>query len=317
MITESSSGFTNNITAEVNGNMPVDRQFHDIHEIYVSEHGHTRLLYATRYGKRYTLKCLKAEFLYTPLYRQILTKEFEIGLQLEHPNICHTMGMENVDGYGPAIIMEYIDGLTLQQFIDNRQLTRPLAWAVLRQLMDALAYMHSKGIYHRDLKPQNIMLTHRNHDLRLIDFSLSDSEAFSALKSPAGTMRYIAPEQLKHGAVANASADIYSLGKVVEDMAEDAGDRRLMRLGRTCANPDQTKRPASIDEVGKVISDGRLRPVVSALLIACALLALIIVAGLQRRTAATSKPAATYQTIYNDSNEVVDMPTFKKMGDSK
>lgn len=306
-----SSGFTDDIDAEVGGGMPIDRQFHDIREIYVSRHGHTRLLYATRYGKRYALKCLKTEFLYTPLYRQILTKEFEIGLQLEHPNICRTVGMENVDGYGPAIIMEYIDGLTLQQLIDNHQLTRPLAWAVLRQLMDALAYMHSKEIYHRDLKPQNIMLTHRNHDLRLIDFSLSDSEAFSALKSPAGTMGYIAPEQLRHGAVANASADIYSLGKVVEDMAEAVGDRRLMRLGRTCANPDQTKRPASIYEVGKVISDGRLRPVVSALLIACTLLALIIVAGLQRRTSATSKPAATYQTIYNDSNEVVDYSQWR------
>lgn len=306
-----SSGFTENIDAEVGGGMPVDRQFHDIREIYVSEHGHTRLLYATRYGKRYALKCLKAEFLYTPLYRQILTKEFEIGLQLEHPNICRTVGMENVEGYGPVIIMEYIDGLTLQQLMDNHQLTRPLAWAVIHQLMDALAYMHSKEIYHRDLKPQNIMLTHRNHDLRLIDFSLSDSEAFSALKSPAGTMGYIAPEQLKHGAVANASADIYSLGKVVEDMAEVVGDHRLMRLGKTCANPNPTRRPVSIDEVKKAISDGRLRPVVSALLIACALLAVIIVAGLQKRIAATSKPAATYQTIYNDSNEVVDYSQWR------
>lgn len=302
-----SSGFTEDIGNEVGKNTSLDRQFHDIREIYVSRNGHTRLSYATRYGKRYALKCLKPEYLYTPTYRQLLNKEFEIGLRLDHPNICHTIGMEEIDGYGPTIIMEYIDGSTLRRLIDNHRLTRSLAWQTVNRLLDALSYLHSKEIFHRDLKPQNIMLTHRTHDMRLIDFSLSDSEAFSILKAPAGTIGYIAPEQLQGGATANAGADIFSLGKVMQDMAEATGDRRLMHIGRLCANPDPSRRPADIDKVKQAISNSKLRPWLSALLIACALLVLIVVAGLQKRGFHHPTPPPTQQTIYSDSNEVTDI----------
>lgn len=302
-----SSGFTEDIGNEVGKNTSLDRQFHDIREIYVSRNGHTRLSYATRYGKRYALKCLKPEYLYTPTYRQLLNKEFEIGLRLDHPNICHTIGMEEIDGYGPTIIMEYIDGSTLRRLIDNHRLTRSLAWQTVNRLLDALSYLHSKEIFHRDLKPQNIMLTHRTHDMRLIDFSLSDSEAFSILKAPAGTIGYIAPEQLQGGATANAGADIFSLGKVMQDMAEATGDRRLMHIGRLCANPVPSRRPADIDKVKQAISNSKLRPWLSALLIACALLVLIVVAGLHKRGFHHPTPPPTQQTIYSDSNEVTDI----------
>ena len=80
------------------------------------------------------MKCLKPDFLYTPIYRQALTKEFEIGLQLDHPNICRTIGMEEVDGLGATIVMEYIDGETLADMIDGKVLTAQMAEKVARQL---------------------------------------------------------------------------------------------------------------------------------------------------------------------------------------
>lgn len=246
-----SSGFTENIDTEVSkaDEMSVDKDFHDIKEIYVSQSGQTRILAATRYGKRYALKCLKPDFLYTPVYRQALAKEFDIGLRLDHPNICRTIGMEDLKDYGPTIIMEYVDGMTLQDFMQTRQFDRSLARKITSQLMDALEYMHSKQIYHRDLKPQNIMVTYGAYEVKVIDFSLSDSEAFSILKSPAGTMGYIAPEQLQHGAKADARADIYSFGKVLQDMALTLSDNRLMRLGKLCAQNDPIQRPVSIAAV--------------------------------------------------------------------
>ena len=80
------SGFTRSIDSEMEqaAPLPVESAFSGLSQCYVSASGHTRLLTATRYGKRYMLKCLKADFLYTPVYRQALTKEFEIGLQLDH-----------------------------------------------------------------------------------------------------------------------------------------------------------------------------------------------------------------------------------------
>ncbi len=87
-----------------------DSGFSNISEVYVSKSGFSRLLSAVRYGKRYMLKCLKPDFAFTPVYRQALMKEFEIGLQLDHPNICRTISMEPVEELGECIVMEYVDG---------------------------------------------------------------------------------------------------------------------------------------------------------------------------------------------------------------
>ena len=219
---KTTSGFTEDINKEMNvaEPQPVESRFSNLSQCYVSISGHTRIFTATRYGKRYMLKCLKNDFLYTPIYRQALTKEFEIGLQLEHPNIFHTIGMEEVENLGTTIVMEYIDGDTLQYLIDQQLLTAEMAHKIAHELMDALEYMHNKQMIHRDLKPANIMVTHNGKNVKLIDFGLSDSDSFTILKLPAGTSGYIAPEQLLPGAKSDPQADIYSLGMVLLDMAK-------------------------------------------------------------------------------------------------
>lgn len=90
--------------------MTGNNEYKNLKEFYVSKSGHTRLFTATKYGKRFMLKCLKKDFLYIPVYQQALSKEFEIGLQLEHPNICHTIELEQIDNLGTTIVMEYVDG---------------------------------------------------------------------------------------------------------------------------------------------------------------------------------------------------------------
>jgi len=67
--------------------------------------------------------------------------------------------MEQVEGIGPCIILEYIDGETLEQLLEHGALTLPQQREIARQLCEALAYVHSMGIVHRDLKPENIMVT--------------------------------------------------------------------------------------------------------------------------------------------------------------
>ena len=245
---QGSSDFTENIEKEVNTNdsTQIENAYRNLRECYVSKTGHTRLFTATKYGKRYILKCLKKDFLYTPIYQQALTKEFEIGLQLEHPHICRTLGLEHLPDLGSTIVLEYIDGETLQSLIDKKNLTTTLAQKLISQLMDALEYMHSKQIIHRDLKPSNIMVTYTNQDVKIIDFGLSDSDAFYVLKLPAGTTGYIAPEQFLPGAKAEPKTDIYSLGKIIADMAAVTEDKEMKKLAKACAVEAPSQRPESI-----------------------------------------------------------------------
>ncbi len=303
-----SSEYTEDINNEIDSAalIPVESGFSGMHECYVSENGHTRLFRATRYGKLYMLKCLKPDFLYTPIYRQALTKEFEIGLQLDHPNICRTIGMEEVDGLGATIVMEYIDGETLADMIDGKVLTAQMAEKVARQLADALDYMHGKQITHRDLKPSNIMVTHNGHNVKLIDFGLADSDGFNVLKQPAGTSGYIAPEQLLPGAKADVCSDIYSLGMVMRDMAAATGDRAMADIATACTRRNPADRPATVQQIFERRRPSRTqRLTVTLLVVIIAALAVLITATmLSRQSRQAETTPAGY--VMPDGNEAVD-----------
>ena len=278
---ESNSGFTEHLDQEVidSSSSPIENAYSNLQEFYVSQSGHTRLFTATRYGKRYILKCLKKDFLYTPVYQQALTKEFEIGLELEHPNICRTIALEQIPTLGSTIVMEQIDGDTLKSLIDKKALTAELSQRIIHQLMDALEYMHNKQIIHRDLKPSNIMVTHRGKNVKIIDFGLSDSDAFFILKLPAGTTGYIAPEQFLPHAQAEPRTDIYSLGKVMEDMAKATGDKKLEKMAEVCILHNPKLRPASIEKLRNYpFKSSHERKIV--ILLSCLVFILMIVIGL-------------------------------------
>ena len=314
MTNNESSGYTTSIDSEMGAvSASMDSAFSHLHECYVSKSGPTRMFTAIRYGKRYMLKCLKADYAYTPVYRQALRKEFEIGLQLEHPNICRTLDMEQIGGLGDTIVMEYVDGETLYTLVNGGLLTEELAMKVVRQLLDALEYMHCKQMIHRDLKPANIMVTHRGNDVKLIDFSLSDSDAFCVLKAPAGTMGYIAPEQLEPGAKADVRADIYSLGKVLQDMAHATRSHTLARLGAACSSTNIGTRPASVARVRALLRAERGPWRRLAWLLSAAAIVLLIFIGttLYRRHTmpAGGTPAGQAMTdtaLNNDGNRVLD-----------
>lgn len=205
---DNSSGF---FDAEIEQPEP-SVAFGHIEEFYVSPNGYTRLFRANRYGKNLILKTLKPENREMPFYQQALQKEFAIGYQLTHPHICSTIGLEDVPGIGTCIVQEYIDGITLAQYMQQGKLNKRTARKIITELCDALKYLHSKQIIHRDLKPDNIMITHNGDNVKLIDFSLADSDDSTVLKIPAGTRRYTAPEAQEKGYTPTLLADIYSLG---------------------------------------------------------------------------------------------------------
>ena len=188
-----------------------DKCFTDLTEL--RSEGFNRLVKAKRYGKWFLLKGLKPEYASQSLYKELLRKEFEISVALEHPNIVHTIGIEKVPSLGYCIIFEYLEGYTLKEYLKTRH---PLQERrrISDELMDAVAYVHERQIVHRDLKPENIIVTSNGHHVKLIDFGLADTDAHAILKQPAGTEKYISPEQ-KESSTADCRNDIYSLGKIL------------------------------------------------------------------------------------------------------
>ncbi len=221
-------------------------EFTNIQPIYSSVNGPIEIYTATRYGKRFILKGLKEQYRNDPIYTMNLAKEFEIGIQLDHPNIRRTIGLESVEGIGKVIVLEYVDGCMLESLLDPKYMTSSAARSIATQIADALRYIHSKQIFHRDLKPSNILVSHQGGVVKIIDFNLSDSNDFIILKNPAGSRKYMAPEQLNPSARPTAVADIYSFGVVIDELAAVCGDEPLSQLAEKCRKQNPRKRPQSV-----------------------------------------------------------------------
>ncbi len=225
----------------------VGRGFTDVEPLGGGGSAYTRLHAAQRRGKRFVLKSLRAECRADPVARGLLEKEFEVGYALDHAGVVQTYGLEEVEGLGTAIVLEWIDGETLAEALRQGRIEREQGRRIVQELAEAVDYLHSKQVMHRDLKPTNIMLTRGTRRVKVIDFGLSDGAAYATLKQPAGTRGYAAPEQERAGA--DGRADVYGLGRVAMEIAEATGDRRLKRLARRCCAADPERRPSQASAV--------------------------------------------------------------------
>ena len=171
--------------------------------------GYSMLVRAKRHGRWWMLKGLAERYRQDTVYRVLLQKEYEIIRQLQHPMVVSASSLEEVEDLGLCIVMEWIDGMTLREWLAEGNHTREQRRHVADMLMEALAYVHSRQTQHRDLKPSNIMLTNNGLHLKLIDFGFSDTDSHAILKEPAGTEGYMAPE---------GPSDIYSLGCILREL---------------------------------------------------------------------------------------------------
>ena len=215
--------------------------------IHTSKDGFSELYRGCKNGRFFVYKALKKEYRGNPLYEELLRKDFNIGFSLNHPGICQYYGMVEYPSLGNCIIMDWIDGQTLENLIRNGRIDSRLTKKIICEICDALEYIHRKQIIHRDLKPENIMITNNGHNVKIIDFGLSDTDSYNILKAPAGTRLYASPELIA-GEVVDCRTDIWSLGLIINELSS-----RYSHVSSKCTHRDISKRYTSVNEVHKAI----------------------------------------------------------------
>ena len=165
------------------------------------------------------VKILKEEFSKNEEFKRRFKNESKAIALLSHPNIVKVYDV-NFGEKLQYIVMEYIDGITLKEYITKQgAITWNDALFFMTQILRAVQHAHDKGIVHRDIKPQNIILL-ANGNIKVTDFGIarfSRSETRTLTEQAIGSVHYIAPEQAK-GEATDEKADIYSLGVVLYEM---------------------------------------------------------------------------------------------------
>lgn len=180
--------------------------------VYLAEH---RIM-----GRQVALKVIGRDFTRDPKAVERFRREAKAAAQLSHPNIVTAHDADQA-GAVHFLVMEYIDGITLARLVDKRgPLPLAHACAYVRQAALGLQHAYERGMVHRDVKPQNLMLT-RQGQVKVLDFGLALlAKELSGTGGPRltefgtimGTPDYIAPEQATDAYHADIRADIYSLG---------------------------------------------------------------------------------------------------------
>jgi serine/threonine-protein kinase len=173
------------------------------------------------------VKSIRLDTTLDPEHRKALNKRFireaQVAAQLHHPNIVtiHDILFTPETGF---IVMEFIEGRTLQSLLKSDRLPLATAVDVAAQVASALQYAHEHKIIHRDVKPANIMIT-PSFEARITDFGIAKSDGQTHLTmsgSLVGTPDYMSPEQAK-GEDVDCRTDIFSLGCVLFECA--AGEK--------------------------------------------------------------------------------------------
>jgi serine/threonine-protein kinase len=211
------------------------------------------------------LKILRAGLLSAQQMRSTVLREARLASAIEHPNVCaiYEVGETGDEGY---IVMQYVPGQSLDQLIARGPGSPQLVLSVGIQIADGLQAAHSLGIFHRDLKPQNVMLTEGGL-VKILDFGLArrlhpeeagfdpgkpalakDASVAATYTARGGTIRYMAPEQFVTGQ-SSVQSDVWALGVILYELVSgrhpftrpDAEDFQAIRAIQFSDPPDLTE----------------------------------------------------------------------------
>lgn len=249
---------------------------------------------ATRYGKRYVLKALREEYRESLPHQELLCKEFQLGLPLDHTNVVRTLDWGYREDIGNYIQLEYIDGVTLSVFLESKP-KRKVRQQIINELLEAIDYLHQHQTIHRDIKPSNILITRNGQHVKLIDLGIADADDYVALKQPAGSYAFIAPEQLA-GKVLDGRADIYSIGKVMQLIFL----HQYRWIAKKCTATNREKRYNTCSQLKRALDrSNRCRRWIPLLLLICLLIGVAFGWGRQLNQRQQKQNIEAITTIHN------------------
>lgn len=197
-------------------------------------------LFKARYGTKYVI--LKTTHIPDAMHSEILRREYEIGKTLSHACIVSTLDFEENTPVGPAIVLEYIEGVTLGEY------KSAVPDHLLHDILDGVDYLHHRGILHNDIKPDNILIN-KLGNARIIDFGLSSSYDSIYTGVIGGSEGFTAPEILRGEGYAGASSDIYSLGLIIQLLFGN----KYQKIVKKCTMLEPEARYQSIGELKKAL----------------------------------------------------------------
>ncbi|MBW1879454.1 MAG: serine/threonine protein kinase [Deltaproteobacteria bacterium] len=188
-------------------------------------HGGMAVVYRVRHLQLGSLHALKILTVPRPSVRERLLKEGRTQAALRHPNLVAVTDVIDVGG-SPALVMEYVDGPTMERWLARFRPTLAEALAIARGICAGVGEAHHHGLVHRDLKPGNVLLarTSKGFIPKVTDFGiariLEESELMSTTASNVamGTPHYMAPEQIRDAHNADRRADVFSIGGVLYEL---------------------------------------------------------------------------------------------------
>src|SRR3954453_15798772 len=170
-------------------------------------------------GRRVALKLMGGRFAEDPEYHERFRREAQAAAGMQHPNIVGIYDRSEWDGT-PYIAMELVDGKTLKELVTERGPLPPdVAAGLTEQVLQALGYAHRRGIVHRDVKPQNVIIDH-DGQAKVAGFGIAragDTSQMTQTGAIIGSMQYLSPEQAE-GYPVDRRADLYSVGIVLYEL---------------------------------------------------------------------------------------------------
>ncbi|MBQ7278218.1 MAG: serine/threonine protein kinase [Clostridia bacterium] len=200
----------------------IDGKYEVLQEIGSGGMAHVYKAISIGSRKVVAVKMLKEEYLNDQEFLRRFEREARASLALSHDNIVRAFGVGTHDNI-PYIVLEYVEGKTLKELIHSSprgHLSVQQSISICSQVLDALSYAHAHGIVHRDVKPQNVIVTARGR-AKLADFGIAREMTTTTVtfsgKNVIGSVQYISPEQAQ-GLPATAESDIYSAGVSLYEM---------------------------------------------------------------------------------------------------